>query len=254
MKSDIKRNSKSTKSSKSTASSDGRLRNPVSLAFCAYLKELREGANISASGLALRLKIHRNSQLNYEKNRDTNIEYLLAFSDALKISFWHLIRQRIKLSRSPKHMVAQALDDLGPFHHSVNKPKGQYQVTHPVQSETQYQHMSSEPISLFQGILEQYRYQSGIEVFTQKGTSMQPKISDGDSLIVDTQDTELIDGNIYFLELNQELVARRIQIGPKNDIIIASDNQQFAPLHLTFDERDTVNIIGKMLYYIGTKH
>ena len=84
---------------------------------------------------------------------------------------------------------------------------------------------------------------------------MAPKICENDLIIVDTNDQKIIDGHIYCLQLDQQIIARRLQIAPNKQIVICSENNQYVPI--TLDEEQQyhhLKIIGKMICYVGDHH
>ncbi len=54
-----------------------------------------------------------------------------------------------------------------------------------------------------------------------KGDSMDPTINDGDTLMVDTSNTQLSDGSIYVILINDQLVVRRIQSTLEGFVLIS---------------------------------
>ena len=230
-------------------------REPVDKRFNAYLKRLRIEAKISTAALAQMLNIHRNSQLNYEKSRDPNIDYLLAFSSKVKVSFWKLICQRVALSKAPKEMIEQALYEIGPFYLDAPQPNetAERKNSYVFEPKTSINHSKNgETIEvLLQQLYRQYGHNPHLRIYQQVGMSMAPKIMAGDYLLIDTQDTQLEDGSIYLIELEDQRVARRIQLETNRQIIIASDNDRFAPLLLNFDQRRALKVIGKLKLILG---
>lgn len=62
-----------------------------------------------------------------------------------------------------------------------------------------------------------------LEVFYARGDSMEPRIHDGDALLIDRTDTNPVDGVIYMVSYNGELYVKRLhQYG--NQWFLVSDN------------------------------
>ena len=80
--------------------------------FCQYLKSLRERSGMNITMLAKNLKVHRNTQVNYETDREPSVDYLLALSVELNIPFNQLIAQQIKLSDNPQPSKDKALSEV----------------------------------------------------------------------------------------------------------------------------------------------
>lgn len=59
-----------------------------------------------------------------------------------------------------------------------------------------------------------------------KGDSMEPTITGGDSLLVDTNKKEVYDGSIYCVRIDGQLYAKRLQKVPPQKIKVISDNKE----------------------------
>ena len=57
-----------------------------------------------------------------------------------------------------------------------------------------------------------------------EGSSMEPRVRDGDSLVVDYRATELVSGKVYVLSFQNEVYVKRIFKQPSGGLIIRSDN------------------------------
>ena len=90
-----------------------------------------------------------------------------------------------------------------------------------------------------------------LSIITVMGDSMEPSLSDGDDVLVDTSDTvaRLRDG-IYVLRHDDTILVKRIAIGPKRRIDIVSDNSAY-PRWQDVDPAD-LTVVGRVLW-IGRK-
>ena len=79
------------------------------------------------------------------------------------------------------------------------------------------------------------------------GKSMQPTINDGDILILDTKTENILDNGIYVLNYGGELYCKRILKG-LTYVKLKSDNPEYDPEKIEGQERDKLNIIGKVVY------
>lgn len=59
-----------------------------------------------------------------------------------------------------------------------------------------------------------------------EGDSMYPTIEGGALLMVDRSKTEIFDGKIYCIRLNNNLMAKRLQFLPPNKVKVISDNKE----------------------------
>jgi phage repressor protein C with HTH and peptisase S24 domain len=83
-------------------------------------------------------------------------------------------------------------------------------------------------------------------VFT-KGDSMEPTISDNNTLMIDTSQTKLQDGHIYVIRTNDHLVVKRIQ-NTMNGFFLISDNKEYKEIELTYNEADDLQVIGRIVW------
>jgi phage repressor protein C with HTH and peptisase S24 domain len=83
------------------------------------------------------------------------------------------------------------------------------------------------------------------------GTSMEPTIWDGDSLVVDTSQKEIIDGRVYALWYEGGERVKRLYRMPGGGLRIKSDNAQFETIELHADDIAHVRIIGRIVHRSG---
>ena len=83
-------------------------------------------------------------------------------------------------------------------------------------------------------------------VFT-KGDSMEPTISDNNTLMIDTSQTQLQDGHIYVIRTNDHLVVKRVQ-NTLNGFYLISDNKEYKEIELTYNEADDLQVIGRVVW------
>jgi phage repressor protein C with HTH and peptisase S24 domain len=87
---------------------------------------------------------------------------------------------------------------------------------------------------------------------TAHGESMEPRIYEGDALIVDTSQTNVIDGKVYALWYDGGERVKRLIRRPGGGLIIRSDNRaRFEDISLTPEESDHVRIIGRVVHIAG---
>nr|WP_227591454.1 S24 family peptidase [Acinetobacter sp. Marseille-Q1620] len=83
-------------------------------------------------------------------------------------------------------------------------------------------------------------------VFT-RGDSMEPTISDQDSLLVNTAEKMPQDGHIYVIRSNDTLWVKRIQKLLDGSLLLISDNKIYPPMQLNLNESSDVEVIGKVV-------
>lgn len=84
-----------------------------------------------------------------------------------------------------------------------------------------------------------------------KGDSMTPRIHDGDTLMIDTSQTVLRDGQIYALRIEDELRVKRIYKRTAS-IIIKSDNEKYPEEVIPLDQAKELHVIGRVVWVSGT--
>lgn len=84
------------------------------------------------------------------------------------------------------------------------------------------------------------------------GDSMNPRIYDGDSLVVDTSQTTVQDGGVYALWYDGGERVKRLFRKPGGGLIIRSDNSaQHPDMILTAEESEHVRVIGRVVHVQG---
>lgn len=77
------------------------------------------------------------------------------------------------------------------------------------------------------------------------GDSMEPLLHEGDTLLVDKNATEIMDGHVYVVTLGEELKVKRIYRG-LNGIILRSENTRYPDVHVSPPDFETFIIWGRV--------
>ncbi len=77
------------------------------------------------------------------------------------------------------------------------------------------------------------------------GDSMEPLLHEGDSLLIDKQDTEIRDGKIYVVTLGDELRVKRVYKGI-NGLILRSENPRYPDVQVTGPDLETFVVHGRV--------
>ncbi len=83
-----------------------------------------------------------------------------------------------------------------------------------------------------------------MEVF---GQSMEPVIKEGDTVLVDQSQKNILAGAIYAVGVEDTILIKRLEKHP-NKLVLCSDNKDYQPIYLERDETDKVRIIGKVIW------
>ncbi|EFM88717.1 putative phage repressor [Actinobacillus pleuropneumoniae] len=118
---------------------------------------------------------------------------------------------------------------FGSFNEGVTKPDGQ------------------EPYSneLLQKLGVQAEY---CGVFWARGRSMHPTISDGDQMLVSFKHKEVIGNNIYLVQNGDSVWVKRVKILWDGVELISDNKDEYAPIKITADEAQNLQIIGQVFH------
>ncbi|MCG8643289.1 MAG: helix-turn-helix domain-containing protein [Desulfobacterales bacterium] len=83
-----------------------------------------------------------------------------------------------------------------------------------------------------------------MEVF---GQSMEPVIKEGDTVLIDQSQKNILAGAIYAVGVEDTILVKRLEKHP-NKLVLCSDNKDYAPIYLEREETDTIRIIGKVIW------
>lgn len=83
-----------------------------------------------------------------------------------------------------------------------------------------------------------------MEVF---GQSMEPVIREGDTVLIDQSQKQVLAGAIYAVGVDDTILVKRLEKHP-NKLVLCSDNKNYDPIYLEKEEADKVRIIGKVIW------
>lgn len=90
-----------------------------------------------------------------------------------------------------------------------------------------------------------------LAAMTATGNSMEPGIFDGDSLVVDTSQTEVLDGKVYALWYDGGERVKRLYRLPGGGLRIKSDNPDHPPIEVQPEKLEHVRILGRVVHRSG---
>ena len=77
------------------------------------------------------------------------------------------------------------------------------------------------------------------------GDSMEPLFSEGDTLLVDRSDTDVMDGRIYVVTLGDELRVKRIHKG-LSGVILRSENSKYPDIQVSASDLEAFVVHGRV--------
>ena len=79
-----------------------------------------------------------------------------------------------------------------------------------------------------------------------EGTSMEPRLSSGDDVLVNCAERELKDGQVYVVRLGDEMLVKHVQRLPQAHVQLVSANAGFPPILVDLNDTDMV-VIGRVM-------
>jgi|1_EtaG_2_1085319.scaffolds.fasta_scaffold00001_539 phage repressor protein C with HTH and peptisase S24 domain len=95
----------------------------------------------------------------------------------------------------------------------------------------------------FRGLHEQ-----DLALVFAKGDSMEPTISDNETVMVDTSEKQLRDGHIYVIRNGDHLLVKRIQTLWNDGVQLLSDNKEYPPQEIPSSDLENLEVIGKVVW------
>ena len=79
------------------------------------------------------------------------------------------------------------------------------------------------------------------------GNSMEPELKDGDAVLIDESQKDIIAGAIFAVGVEDTILVKRIEKHPSK-LVLRSDNRDYAPIFLEGADCESVRIIGKIVW------
>ena len=79
------------------------------------------------------------------------------------------------------------------------------------------------------------------------GNSMEPELKDGDTVLIDESQKDVIAGAVYSVGVDDTIMVKRVEKHPKT-LVLLSENPSYAPIYLEGSDADSVRIIGKVIW------
>ncbi|MFK4751483.1 LexA family transcriptional regulator [Oceanobacter antarcticus] len=92
-------------------------------------------------------------------------------------------------------------------------------------------------------------HEKDLAVVFAKGDSMEPTISDNDTIMIDTSDTRPQDGRMYVIRVEDSLVVKRVSLVPGQGVLLISDNKDYPPNLVKFNgSNPDLEVIGRVVW------
>jgi phage repressor protein C with HTH and peptisase S24 domain len=79
------------------------------------------------------------------------------------------------------------------------------------------------------------------------GNSMEPELKDGDTILIDESQKDILAGAVYAIGVEDTIMVKRLEKHP-NKLVLISDNKDYSPIYLNEHEIGNIRIIGKVIW------
>ena len=79
------------------------------------------------------------------------------------------------------------------------------------------------------------------------GNSMSPEMKDGDTVLIDQDQVNILSGAVYAVGVDDTIMVKRLEKHP-NTLVLMSDNKDYAPIYLKGGDAGSLRIIGKVIW------
>ncbi len=80
------------------------------------------------------------------------------------------------------------------------------------------------------------------------GDSMRPTLLNNDMLLIDESQRDILEGKIYALRMDQDIVVKRVAKKPGKLVLISDNRDLYEPLEVDVVLQDNVQIIGRVIW------
>jgi phage repressor protein C with HTH and peptisase S24 domain len=88
---------------------------------------------------------------------------------------------------------------------------------------------------------------AGMVLMDVFGNSMEPELKDGDTVLIDKSEKDILAGAIYALGVDDTIMVKRVEKHP-GKLVLRSDNKNYLPVFLENQDIQNVRIIGKVIW------
>jgi phage repressor protein C with HTH and peptisase S24 domain len=90
-----------------------------------------------------------------------------------------------------------------------------------------------------------------LALISVQGDSMEPTLSNGDLILIDTRSSRVEDGAIYVVQYEDALLVKRLQKKYDGSVVIRSDNPLYEPEILHGENAMNLKIVGRVVWAGG---
>lgn len=222
--------------------------NDAAIAIGQRLAEIRNGK--SQGAFADELGIHKNSLGHYERgNRVPDAAVLLKLVEMGFSANWVLTGEGSKDAKGSREALTQDIEKLRKLDEEFALIPG-YNVQVAAGHGSLAGDESPTRELAFRRKWLRYRglHEHDLALVFAKGDSMEPTISDNETVMVDTSEKKLRDGHIYVIRNGDHLLVKRIQTLWNDGVQLLSDNKEYPPQEIASADLEHLEVIGKVVW------
>lgn len=216
------------------------------------LRRIREGRSWSVDVFAEKVGVNRNTVGAYERGeRLPEVDYLARFARETDSNFAELLGLRLQAvpglgSSDIQSATVSAVPTIDDFvlvpRYDIRASAGHGAVVH---SEQVVDHLAfrEEWVRNALGVGEK-----DLALITVKGDSMEPTLSNGDLILIDTHRQAIGENSIYVIRYDGELLVKRAQRRLDGTIVIKSDNSAYEPEIVEPKQVPKLGVIGRVVW------
>jgi len=80
------------------------------------------------------------------------------------------------------------------------------------------------------------------------GNSMEPELKDGDTVLIDGSQNDILSGAVYAVGIEDTILVKRLEKHPSK-LVLLSDNKNNSPIYLQNEDVENARIIGKVIWF-----
>ncbi|SFD83931.1 S24 family peptidase [Nitrosomonas sp. Nm166] len=92
-------------------------------------------------------------------------------------------------------------------------------------------------------------HNNSLALITVKGDSMEPTLKSGDLILIELIQSRIEDNSLYVLQLDNDLVVKRIQRKINGSLLVKSDNPKYEPEEVDARAAKKLHVIGKVVWF-----
>lgn len=222
--------------------------------FGERLAKLREQKKMSQAKLAKIAGVPQSTIAQIETGRNKSTKKIIELAEALDTTPNYLINGVTDLSVAPVSSEIRSYSDK-----DVENITGAY-VTIPyydislsagMGNATWIVRDTPEKLLFRENWLQRRRLnKSSLKAMYVRGESMEPLLYDMDTILLDINDLEIIDGGVYAIIYKNKLYIKELR-NSENSIDIISYHPDYKPMHVTQETYDQFKVLGKMVWRGG---